>query len=96
MILTLTGSDFTLDAGFYYSHEFRQDEKDTLITVGMWLDANGTVSMQESLDGVDWIDVPDSTITCSPIGLQTFIDAHFDLFYRIKADQIVTKAQILI
>jgi hypothetical protein len=66
------------------------------MTVAVQLGVVGTFSMQESIDGINWLDVPDSTVICSLTGLQTFIDCHFELRYRIKTDQIVTKAQIAI
>lgn len=96
MILELTGASFTDVAGTYYSPPFKQGVEDTLMTVAVWLALAGTASMQESIDGIDWVDVPDSSISCNLHGLQTFIDCQYDLLCRIKTTQAVTKAKISI
>lgn len=96
MILIMSGDQFTLDTGAYYSPPFKQDTVDILVTVVVKLTESGTYSMQESIDEVTWVDVPDSTVTCNTTGLQTFTDCHYDLSYRIKASKEVTEAKILV
>lgn len=49
MRINLTGSQFTLDSGYYYSSPFLIDDKDQLITVELTLTGSGTGSMQSSM-----------------------------------------------
>ncbi len=96
MNISLTGNQFTLNSGFYYSPPFAQDEKDTLLSIGVTLNVNGEASLQSSIDEINWDDITDSTFTCDPFGLQSFIDGHYLLVYRIKTNQEVISAKILI
>lgn len=95
MILTLESNKFTETEGVYYSTEFLLEEEN-LVSVVVWLDEAGTFSMQQSIDGENWADVPDSTVSCNLMGLQVFTDCDYKLHYRIKANQIVTEAKIAI
>lgn len=96
MILEFTGNQFVEDGGLYESPEYKQSIDDILMTVIVHLTVAGSFSMLESIDGVTWIPVPDSTVTCNLVGLQTFTDCHYDLRYKIRTTQPVSKAQIAI
>lgn len=96
MTISLTAANFTLASGSYYSSAFKQDEKDTIFSIGVTLGVNGEASLQSSIDEINWDDITDSNFTCDPFGLQTYMNGHFQLVYRIKATQAVTSAKIVI
>lgn len=96
MIVNLNSTNFTFSSGFYYSDAFKQDEKDGYMSIGVTLGVNGDVSLQSSIDEVNWDDITDSVFTCDPFGLQSFSDGHSLLAYRLKASQAVVSAKILI
>lgn len=96
MLITYSQSEFTLDTGVYYSPSFKTGKKDDLLTVAPILTGAGTVSMQSSIDEVNWYDVSDTDISCNPGGLQQYREAQEDLFYRIKSTVQFESAKILI
>lgn len=96
MKLNFAQNQFTEADGYYYSPAFLQSSDDSLIAVAVWLSTNGSCSMQASIDGVDWIDIENTTFNCSPAGLQSYTDCLYELIFRIKANQEPTKAQILL
>lgn len=89
-------ANFTLDTGFYYSLPFKQDSKDSAIAIEVVLSATGKASLQISTNKTDWADVTDSEFDCEPFGLQPYVNGHPDLFYRIKTNQLVVSAKVLI
>jgi len=96
MIINYLTTQFSENNGAYYSPAFRQDSKDNIITVAIELAVTGNVSMQTSLDEINWFNVDGTTFVCSPSGLQTFVDCQWELIYRIKTDQVVVNAKIVI
>lgn len=96
MIINLTNTNFTLESGSYYSDPFKVDTRDSLMTIGMYLQDTGTTSLQSSLNEVDWADIPDSSFVCNLFGLQTFSNADINLVFRTKSDQAPTEAYISI
>jgi len=50
MTIILTADNFTENGGVYYSSPFKQDEKDTFISIGITLGTNGEASLQSSID----------------------------------------------
>ena len=58
--------------------------------------SNGDVTMQSSIDKLNWYDVSNSTFTCSPSGLQSYTDCQIDLLYRAKSSINFTSIKILI
>ena len=96
MTINLTSGNFTLNGGLYYSSAFIQNSDDSFMTVAIWTSESSTASMQASLNEVDWIDVANTSFTVSNAGLQTFVECHLGLKYRIKIDHLPIKAQILI
>jgi hypothetical protein len=97
MILEFTSDQFAnIGGGLYQSPEFRQDSDDILVTIVVNLAEAGSFSMLESIDGVVWSPVENSTVVCDLVGLQTFTDCHYDLMYKISANKPVLKAQIAI
>ena len=53
MTISLTAANFTLDSGSYYSSAFKQDEKDTIFSIGVTLGTNGEASLQSSIDEIN-------------------------------------------
>lgn len=96
MVINFLSEQFTLSGGYYYSPAFKQDEKDVLVSVAVWLSENGTASIQASLNETDWVPVENTSFTCSTSGLQTYTDCHYGLVYRLKIDKLPIKASILI
>lgn len=80
----------------YISSTFKVEETDSFVTIQATLAVNGTIVVQSSIDGTDWFDVPNSTITCSPKGLQSYVESQKDLLYRLKASAAVSSVKILI
>lgn len=95
MIINFTPQDFTEDI-LFYSPAFKQSAGDTLVTVAVWLSVTGTTKLQASINKIDWVDIADTTFDCNLVGLQTYVDCHLGLVYRIVTSEAITKAQILI
>ncbi len=89
-------TNFTLVGGNYYSTAFKVENSDSLITIQATLTENGSITVQSSIDESDWFDVPNTTFTCSPKGLQSYIECQKNLSYRLKTDVNVTSLNILI
>lgn len=96
MILNLTQSNFTLDIGVYYSNPFLLETNDTLMSVEIHLSINGDVSLQQSIDGITWYDILDTTITCIPSGMQSFIECQPGMQYRLKSIVSFMSVKILL
>ena len=95
MIIKLTTSQFTEDNGYYYSPGFMQDIKDTMVTVAVWLSEPGEITIEASIDQVEWVEIGGSSFTCNNIVMQTYVDCHHGLAYRVKSDKAPEKAWIL-
>lgn len=95
MYVNLIASQFTLADGFYYSPSFQQDS-DEYITVALWNTGTATVSMEHSINDIDWIAVPDSTFSVTTSGLQTFAECQHGLYYRVKTTVEPSVCQILV
>ncbi len=95
MIIKLEISQFIETGGFYYSPAFKQDSLDDRISVAVWLNSSGTVSIQASLDEADWADIEGTSFACSPFGLQSYVECHIGVAYRLKMDVIPERAWIL-
>jgi len=96
MILNLTTGNFTLDNAVYYSDPIVPGTNDTLVSIEVHLVANGDASLQQSISGITWYDVTDTTITCAPYGLQSFIECQPGLQFRLKSTVEFVSASILI
>lgn len=99
MRINLTGSQFTLDSGYYYSSPFFIDDKDQLITVELTLTGSGTGSMQSSMSETEsaiWVDEEYTDFTCATTGIQTFGDCQLGLYYRVKTATLPVSCRILI
>lgn len=94
-ILNLT-SGFTPDSGSYYSTSFGILQDDDKITVEATLSANGTVSIQQSLDEITWYDIADTSFTCSPKGMQGYVECQPGVFFRLKSGTAFVSAKILL
>ena len=95
MTINLIGSQFTLDTGFYYSPSFVQDS-DEYVSIAIWTGSSATISMQQSIDNSNWIDIDRTSFTCNTSALQSFEDCHLGIYYRVKSSVLPTKCQILI
>lgn len=96
MILTYNNTDFTLDGGFYYSPAFKIETEDELITVECELVGTGDVLIQHSLSNELWYDSIGNTFTCSPTGLQSYVECQPQLIYRLKSTIEFVSAKILL
>lgn len=96
MILTLTSDKFTLDSGFYYSQPFKIETTDNYIAVEAELLANGTASMQHSIDGITWFDAANTSFSCATKGLQGYADCIPQLNFRLKSSTQFVYAKILL
>jgi hypothetical protein len=54
------------------------------------------ISMQHSIDDINWIDVPDSSFSCTDLELQTYTDCQVGLYYRVKSTTEPIACKILI
>lgn len=96
MILTFSPTQITFNGSHYVSTPFEVDNKDTLLTVNVHLQSSGTVIIQSSIDGTNWYDIEYTDFTCNPSGLQSYVECHPDLYYRLKADQSILSAKLLV
>jgi hypothetical protein len=96
MILNFTSANFALDTEVYYSTPFTIETNDTLMSIEVHLAANGSTSLQQSLDGNTWYDITDTTITCAPYGMQSFIECQPKLQFRLKSAIEFISANILL
>lgn len=96
MKITLTGTDFSTNEGVYYSPAFKQGKGDESIAVYAVLEANGTVTLQGSMDSNTWADLSDSTFNSEPSAMQIYAGGHPELFYRLKISQLPTTVSILV
>lgn len=96
MILTLNSTNFALDSGFYYSNSFSLEENDTLMSIEVQLNTTGEVSVQQSITGKIWYDIADTSFSCSPNGMESYIECQPKILYRLKSATLFTKALILL
>ena len=96
MILNFTSANFSFNTGVYYSDPFLLETGDTLMSIELHLGSNGDASLQQSLSGGVWYDILDTTITCTPFGMQSFIDCQPGLQFRLKSTVLFISASILI
>jgi hypothetical protein len=96
MILTYNSGDFTLTTGVYYSPAFKIETADNLITVECTLNSNGSVIIQQSIDGTTYYDTVDNSFTCSPSGFQSYVECQPELVYRLKSVTAFISAKILL
>lgn len=57
---------------------------------------SATVSLQSSIDNINWEDIADSTFTVTTFGLQSYSEGQQELLYRLKCSAQPTASQILI
>lgn len=91
---TINYTTFTEDSGAYYTSAFIT--KKDKITIFAELSGNGTVSVQSSINGMNWFDVSNTEISCSPLGQESFVDCQEDLQYRTKSSVEPTSIIILL
>ena len=96
MKLIYNTSNFTEEGEYFVSAPFQVESTDSLITIQAELSENGIITVQSSLDEVDWFDIPNTTITCSPKGLESYTECQKDISYRLKSSEEVVTAVILI
>ena len=96
MILTLTSDKFTLDTGVYYSQPFKIETADNYIAVEVELMSSGTVSMQHSIDGINWFDATNTSFSCATKGMQGYADCIPQLNFRLKSVTQFSYAKILL
>ena len=96
MITNYKSDDFILNGGYYYSPSFKIESSDDLIAIEMNLSEYGEVSIQSSIDGLNWYNIPNTSFICNPNGLQSYKECQKDLFYKLKSSVLVNEAKILI
>ena len=101
-IIEFSQEQFVEDTGFYYSPAFKagkgqlKGDVDMYITVEATLAGTGVVSIQTSIDKVNWYDSKDTEFDCTPNGLQQYKDAQPSLHYRLKGNLQFLSAKILV
>lgn len=95
MLHTLNNTHFTLQNGRYNSVYI--DIEDTTLTVQVLHDADGSYIIQQSLDGVNFADVPDSQVyyTANTPSVQTFVECQNGARMRLSATTVINSALIL-
>lgn len=96
MLITYTTSDFTNVGGLFYSPSFLVESKDDLLTIAVELATNGTVYIEASIDDITWYTLPDTFITTTPSGLESYADCQPLLLYRLQSPIQIISAKILI
>lgn len=96
MILTLNTVAFELVEGVYYSQPFRIEKLDTFMSIEVELSGNGSVDIDQSINGVNWFVTVDTTLSCAPSGLQTYSNFQPQLYFRLRSVTEFISANILI
>ena len=95
-VITLGLSDFDLVEGIYYSQPFSITDTDMFISINPTLSEDGEVFVESSIDSINWYDIFDSVITCTPSGMESYTECQSGLFYRIKSNKQINSCKILI
>ena len=96
MILTFSTTQITQIGDYYMSSPFEVDNKDSLLTVNVYLNSSGTCLIQSSIDNINWYDVEFTDFDCIPSGLQSYTECQSDLYYRLKANRQIIHAKLLV
>lgn len=95
MLHTLNNTHFTLISSRYRSVNI--EIEGPILSVQVQHDADGSYIIQQSLDGVNFADVPDTQVyyTANTPSVQTFVECQHGARMRIAATTIINSALIL-
>lgn len=94
MKIAYDSNDIILIEGAYYTPSFNI-LKD-LLTIQIVTNGASTVTVQSSIDGSDWFDVPScSFVTGLTGGLQSYVECQPEVLYRIKSTLLPSKIILL-
>lgn len=77
-------NDLILNEGKYYTPSFKVINE--WITIQIKTTGVSTVSIESSIDGIDWFEIEATEFDTGPTGgLQSYSESQIDLLYRIKS-----------
>ena len=95
MIIQFLPADLEHVGGYYYSPPFLVNKSDTTIQIST--SSISIASIEASVDGVDYFELPDTSFTTSASGgIQSYSDAQDSLYYKIKIDNLPVMIKILV
>lgn len=94
MIIKFNSEDLILNIN-YFTPPFLVDKSN--VTVQITTDVGLTATMESSIDGDDYYEIPETSFTIVSLGgIQSYVDAQPNLYYRIKMDELPTEIKILV